>query len=231
MNALLFRMISAVLILGYMAAPAEAGRSRIHGMSFTHHTGSFTSGGFSVSHHKTQVVFGDFGGFFPSGRTGDASSFRRHFFRQVIVVLNPGPVPPFRDNNPIFRGTIVPSFTIGTPINAFFVPNSFFGRNNASNFGFFSTGFGQARSNLIYSNFGPFGLTGGSGNSTVVLLGDQGPSVVPVPIPVAPTPAKAQIVVLQKFPGTEKVKIFTPTSTAQNNNGGTTMQIAQVPAQ
>jgi hypothetical protein len=228
MNALLFRIISAVVILGYMAAPAEAGRSRTHGMSFTHHTGSFTSGGFSVSHHKTRVVFGD-GAFFSSRRAGDPS-FRRHFFRRVIVVLNPGPVPSFRDNNPFFRGTIVPSFTIGTPINAFFVPNSFFGRNNASNFGFFSTGFGQARSNLIYSNFGPFGLTGGSGNSTVVLLGNQGPSVVPVPVPVAATPTKAQIVVLQKFPGTEKVKIFTPTATAQNN-GGTTMQIAQIPAQ
>jgi hypothetical protein len=233
---LILRLVAAVVILAYMAAPAEANRSRTHGMSFTHHTGSFSgSGGFSVSHHKTRVFFGNFanhGFFFSRGTRGNFFFGRDLSFRRVVV-LNPGPVPPFSGNNQFFSGTIVPSFTIGTPINAFFVPRSSFFRNNGFNFGFFSSGFssGFRTGNEMFSNFGPFGLTGGSGNQTVLLLVNTGPAVIPASVPVAASPVKAQIVVLHTWPGADKVKIFAPTASAQASGSPTAMQIAEVPAQ
>jgi hypothetical protein len=196
-------------------------------MSFTHHTGSFSgSGGFSVSHHKTRVFFDNFA----NHRFFFSRSSRGNFFfgRQLVIVRNPGPVPPFSGNNQFFSGTIVPSFTIGTPINAFFVPRSFFFRNNGFTFG--SSGFRTG--NEFFSNFGPFGLTGGSGGETVLLLGNTGgPAVIPVSVPVAASPVKAQIVVLHNWPGADKVKIFAPTASAQASGSSTAMQIAEVPAQ
>jgi hypothetical protein len=230
---LLLRLVAAVVILAYMAAPAEANRSRTHGLSFTHHTGSFSgSGGFSVSHHKTRVFFDSFA----NHRFFFSRSTRGNFFfgRQLVIVRNPGPVPPFSGNNQFFSGTIVPSFTIGTPINAFFVPRSFFFRNNGFNFGFFSSGFssGFRTGNEMFSNFGPFGFTGGSGGGTVLLLGNTGSAVIPVSVPVAASPVKAQIVVLHNWPGADKVKIFAPTASAQaSGSSSTAMQIAEVPAQ
>ena len=231
------RLLAAVLILACMAAPADAARLRSHGISFTHHTGSFsgsTSGGFSVSPHKTRVFFDDFGnnGFFFSHRTG------RSFFFRRLVVLNPGPVPPFNGTNQFFSGTIVPPFTIGTPINSFFVPqffvfrnNSLFSRNSNFNFGFFSSGFRTGRFN---SFFAPVGLTGGSGNSTIILLTNPSPSVIPASFPIGASPvsaAKAQIVVLHRWPEAGKVKVFAPTSSAQASGSRSAMQIAEVPAQ
>jgi hypothetical protein len=224
---LLLRLVAAVVILAYMAAPAEAKSSRTHGLSFTHHTGSFSgSGGFSVSHHKTRVFFDNFA----NRRFFFSRSTRGNFFfgRQLVIVRNPGPVPPFSGNNQFFSGTIVPSFTIGTPINAFFVPRSSFFRNNGFTFG--SSGFRIG--NEMFSNFGPFGLTGGSGGGTVLLLGNTGgPAVIPVSVPVAASPVKAQIVVLHTWPGADKVKIFSPTGAGQASGSHTTMQIAEVPAQ
>ena len=236
MNAWSLRLVGALLVLACLAAPAEAARVRSHGLSFNHHTGSFsgsTSGGFSVSPHKTRVFLGDFtssGFFFPRGTNRDFS-FNRNFFFRRVVVLNPGPVPPFDGTNQFFSGTIVPPFTIGTPINSFFVPRFFFARNNGFTFGFFSSGF---RNGGFNDFFAPVGLTGGSGNATVILLVNPSPAVIPASVHLPATSArraKAQIVVLHAWSGTDKVKIFSPGRSAQVGNGRTAMQIAEVPAQ
>jgi hypothetical protein len=227
MRAWSWRLLAAVVILACIAGSAEAGRSRTHGISFNHHTGFFsgsTSGGFSVSPHKTRVFFDDFAndGFFSSQRT------RRNFFFRRIVVLNPGPVPPFTSNNLFFSGTIVPPFTIGTPINSFFVPRFFF-RNNGFNFSFFSPGFRNGRFNQFF--FAPFGLTGGSGGGqTILVLADMTQAAIPAAIPAPTAPAKAQIVVLHTWPETNKVKIFAPTASAQGSGGRVATQIAEVPS-
>ena len=235
MNAWSLRLVGAVVILASLAAPAEAARLRSHGPSFTHHTGFFsgsTSGGFSVSPHKTRVFFGDFtssGFFFPQRTHGDFF-FRRNLFFRRIVVLNPGPVPPFTGTNQFFSGTIVPPFTIGTPINSFFVPRFFSTRNNGFTFGFFSSGF---RAGGFNDFFAPVGLTGGSGNATVILLVNPSPAIIPASVQLAgspASPAKAQIVVLHTWSGTDKVKIFSPGTSAQAGSR-TAMQIAEVPAQ
>ena len=42
MNAWSLRLLSAALVLACLAAPAEAARVRSHGLSFNHHTGSFS---------------------------------------------------------------------------------------------------------------------------------------------------------------------------------------------
>ena len=236
MNAWSLRLLSAALVLACLAAPAEAARIRSHGLSFTHHTGFFsgsTSGGFSVSPHKTRVFLGDFtssGFFFPRG-TGRDFFFRRDLFFRRVVVLNPGPVPPFNGSNQLFSGTIVPPFTIGTPINSFFVPRFFVTRNNGFTFGFFSNGFRDGRFNDF---FAPVGLTGGSGNATVILLVNPTTAVIPTSAQLAASPAsspKPQIVVLHAWSGTNKVKIFSPSRSAQTGGSGTAMQIAEVPAQ
>lgn len=153
-------LFAALAILACLAATAEAGRS-----------GSTHSG----IHSKR--MFGQI----PPFTSHHARAPRTFLFRRAPGFFNPGPVPPF-------TGTIVPPFTLGTPI----IGNRFF--NGAGRFNsFFATGF-----------------TSGSGGRTIIILIDR--VAVPVSTQAVTTPpVKAQIINLDPSPKADKVQIFSPT--------------------
>ena len=66
----------------------------------------------------------------------------------------------------------------------------------------------------------------------MILLVNPSPAVIPASVQLAASPAspaKAQIVVLHAWSGTDKVKIFSPARSAQAGSSRTAMQIAEVP--
>lgn len=152
-------LFAALAIVTCLAVPAEAGRS-----------GSTHSG----IHSKR--MFGQV----PPFTSHHARAPRAVFFRRAPRFFNPGPVPQF-------TGTIVPPFTLGTPI----IGNRFFKKDGRFN-SFFSTGF-----------------TSGSGGQTIIILIDR--VAVPVSTQAVTTPpVKAQIINLDPSLKADKVQIFSP---------------------